>query len=565
MKVFAPALPPFRIVRKSLGASVGLALMAFAGSAAGQAPSYYDVQVLNNFGNGEYFGATPTNSNIWLLTNFQFDYKSGGNYTTGSSTSGSWNYVNLNDVQEGKLRVYTAGSNGTRMYAVLSPTAPPTTQLSPSNAIPYNYFEWSFASGTGNPGTLDLSWIDNWDFHTRMVVSATGTQTPAPTTVTYGSGSTSSTKATSDAIQSYANQSGGNFSWLNTYKQSLSLPGTTSTPTRWITKNSDPTVDASQIQSFTNAISRINSQSSNSTAWVSGTPATGPNWTTAGFRVGSLQPLNPPDGSTLPGNATATAWSAYVNFSSNNTMTLTDFTVYSAGPGGSGGSNVVAWNAGNATYSVTQAEGGLNAIWNSTNNSLSSPPAWVANLGGNAPNLWYAIYNAIATGVVFQSDFLNNTALPGSITGDGYVPYVAGQNTYNFEVLTKGAQVTGGLAGELSGSDLIALMQLESGNGTLVNPYFLELLQTAQQTPAYLFPSQDFWGYQSTGSNTEIGIQTGPLNGLPVFGQDATLTWYLGSGAAIPEPGTMALMGFAAGFFALLVCRRSRRATSGRT
>lgn len=565
MKVFAPALPPFRIVRKSLGASVGLALMAFAGSAAGQAPSYYDVQVLNNFGNGEYFGATPTNSNIWLLTNFQFDYKSGGNYTTGSASSGSWTSVNLNDITEGKLRVYTAGSTGTRMYAVLSPTAPPSAQLSPSNPIPYNYFEWSFASGTGNPGTLDLSWIDNWDFHTRMVVSATGTQSPAPTTVTYGSGSSYSTKATSDSIQTYANQSGGNYSWLNTYKQTLSYPGTTSTPTRWITKNSDPTVDASQIQSFTNAVSRINAQSSNSTAWVSGTPATGPNWTSAGFRVGSLQPLNPPDGSTLPGNATATSWSAYVNFSSNNTMTLTDFTVYSAGPGGSGGSYQVAWNAGNATYSVTQAEGGLNAIWNSTNNSLSSPPAWVANLGGNAPNLWYAIYNAIATGVVFQSDFLNNTALPGSITGDGYVPYVAGQNTYNFEVLTKGAQVTGGLAGELSGSDLIALMQLESGNGTLVNPYFLELLQTAQQTPAYLFPSQDFWGYQSTGSNTEIGIQTGPLNGLPVFGQDATLTWYLGSGAAIPEPGTMALMGFAAGFFALLVCRRSRRATSGRT
>jgi hypothetical protein len=237
-------------------------------------------------------------------------------------------------------------------------------------------------------------------------------------------------------------------------------------------------------------------------------------------------------------------------------MTLTDFTIY--GGTGTGAAYEVLWNAvtnaGGATYSISEADGMLNAIWVSSPNILSTTPTWVSNLGPDGPNLWYALYNGIASGVIMQDDFVNNTALPTSDPGwTGYVPWVAGQTAYNFEILTAGAAVAGGRNGFLDGSDLVALMQGQATAGTLVNPYFLELLASMQQTPAYLYPSQDFWQAQSIGSDTTIGMQTGPLNGADVFG-DAGFTWYLG-GAAIPEPSTVLLLGLG-GFAAVWGWRR---------
>jgi len=118
-----------RTARGLAGAVLGFLALSFASVAHGQTPpAYYDLQVLNNFAAGEYFGVTPQSSNIWLLTNFQFDYKSGGSYVTGSSSSGSWTPVQLSAITDGKIRIYTAGSSGSRMYAVLGPTAPPSQQ-----------------------------------------------------------------------------------------------------------------------------------------------------------------------------------------------------------------------------------------------------------------------------------------------------------------------------------------------------------------------------------------------------------------------------------------------------
>ena len=523
--------------------------------ASAQIQSFYELNVRNNFGAGEYYGATPTDADIWLLTNFQFDYKSGGSYVTGNGSAGTYAAVQLSAVEDGSIRLYPV-QNGTRMDAVLSQTQPTTGSL---DTAPNNYWEWSF-EGSGNPGTLDLSWIDSWDFLSRMQVNATGTTTPAPTTVTYGAGSTSSTQAIGDRMRAYASQP--DYAWLGTtgngFSRSLTYPNATN-PVRWVTKNSAApgSLDASQITSFTAGIDRIIAEAGTAPAWASGVPAIGPNWTTAGFRIASLQGVNPPDGSTP--SSTPQMWSAYVGFSkdlSNNvTMTLTDFTVY--GGTGSGAAYQQIWNAttdaAGATYSVTQGDGLLDAIWTSSPNPLTSTPAWVTNLGGNGPNLWYAIYNGIASGVVWQADFLNDTSLP---SWTGYVPWVAGQSQYNFEILTGGAAAQGGRVGNLSGTDVITLLTAQDLAGDLVNPYFLELLKASEQTPAYLYPSQDFWSSAAVGSDTFIGMQTGPLNGANVFGA-ATLTWDLGSGVAVPEP--VSLVAFALGGLAGGVVLRRRR------
>ncbi len=534
-------------------------LTAGAPSAWAQVQSYYDLTVRNNFGTGEYYGATPADADIWLLTNFKFDYKSGGNYVTGNASAGTYGAaVSLSQIQDGSVRLYPA-ENGTRMYAVLSPSGPPTTGSLAT--APNNYFEWSFDS-SGNPGTLDLSWIDSWDFATRMDVNAAGTTSPAPTSVTYGAGTNVSTQAIGDAMKAYATQP--SFAWLGTtgsgFSQAMTYPGATN-PVRWITKNSAApgTLDASQIASFTGALDRIITGPGSVPTWAAGTPATGPNWTTAGFRVASLQGVNPPNGSTP--SATPEMWSAYVDFSkdgSNNfTMTLTDFTIY--GGTGSGAAYQQIWNAttdaSGATYSVSQADGLLNALWTSSPNPLTTTPAWVTNLGGNGPNLWYALYNGIASGVIWQSDFVGDTSLP---SWPGYVPWVAGQSDYNFEILTGGAAAAGGRTGNLSGTDVVALMEARELAGDLVNPYFLELLKTTEQTPAYLFPSQDFWQSQAIGSDAFIGMQTGPLNGADVFGP-ATLTWDLGTGVAVPEPASLALFGLGVAAWTLAAARRGGR------
>lgn len=248
-------------------------------------------------------------------------------------------------------------------------------------------------------------------------------------------------------------------------------------------------------------------------------------------------------------------------------MNLTDFTVYgpTGGPGLSGGPQI--WNSGTqpngtpVTYSLTQAEGLLDALWTSSPGPLLNQPAWIGNLGSNGTNLWYALYNAVASGVLYQTDFVNNTALPLSITSNQYEPWTTGQLNYNMEILTEGAVVAGGRAGALNGTQVIALMEADKLAGNLVNPYFLELLKSQEQTPAYLYPSQDFFASQATGTDSFIGMQTGPLNGDTIFGA-ATLEWSLGSGVAVPEPSGVALLTVIGATASGMAWQRRRRKSS---
>lgn len=524
-----------------------IAAALFLASQASALVDYYELTILNNFGTGEYYGATPNDSDIWILSNFKFDYKSNDSFTTGNANAGTYGTaINLSAIQDGSVRLYSEDS-GSRMYAVLSQgaTAPDFASL---DTKPNNYFEWSFSGG--NPGTLDMSWIDSFDFLSKLHVDAKGLTTPAPTTVTYGAGSTAATKTLGDRLKSYVDRPSGNYSWLGTagYSDPITYTGATDA-VRWITNNSGTggPVNAANIGSFTVALDKAITTADSSPVWTSGSPADGPNWTDKGFRVAGLQGMEPPDGSSLGAGQDARMWSAYVSFTKDGagdyTITLTDFTIYGLdGPPPVNGQYVKLWNsvddAGGATYSATEADGVLDAVWTSSKNSFSSAPGWVNNIGANGDNFWYAVYNAIASGAIYDPTYVNDTALP---SWGGYVPYIDGQTFYNFEILTNGAAVTGGKDGFLNGTDLIVLMENEDVGGTLVNPYFLELLALMEQTPAYLFPSQDFWNSISLGIDEFIGIQPGPLNGDAVFG-DATFEWYLGSGVAIPEPGTTAAL-----------------------
>jgi hypothetical protein len=545
-----------------LFAIIAAAHLPFIG-AADAAPAYYEMTVHNNFGPGEYYGVTPQNSEIWLLTNFAFDYKNTSNsWVTGNAAAGTYaTSIRLSDISSdaGSIRLKPV-DGGSRMYAILGgATAPTQADIA---TRPNNYFEWSFPSG--NPGSIDLSWIDSWDFATRMDVTTTGSQFPGTAgQTTFGASSARSGQQISDAINSYV--SDPKYAWLaptTGFSETLTYAGTTSTPIRWITKTHDATVDASVITSFTNALTRVGAQAALPTtpAWVAGSPGDGPNWTTAGFRIASLQPLAPPDGSTLPVASTSSMWSAYVNFaesSGNFTMTLTDFTIWGTPTGSPSTPYEQLWNAvtdaGGAQYSIDQNSNSvLNAIWTSSANGITNQPTWFNNLGPNKDNLFYALFNGIVSGILFSDKFVDGDTLP---TWTGYVPWTAGQDHYNFEILTHGAQISGGLAGQYTGNDLVNIMELDFTNGFLVSPYFLELLKSMQQTSAYLHPSQDFWGYTSVGSNTNIGIQPTPLNGDAVFG-DATLNWYLGTNV-IPEPGMATpLLFLGAAFFAWRMRRR---------
>lgn len=549
------------MLRRLVGALL-VAPVLFVSSNLLAVEDYYELTIYNNFGAGEFYGATPQSSDIWILTNFKYDYKSGDTYITGNESAGSFGTaIRLSDIQDGSIRLYSQDS-GTRMYAVLNTGDTPPTYENVASS-PNSYWEWSFASQ--NPGTLDLSWIDSFDFLSKLVVTANGSSAPAPTTITYGAGSTTSTGALGNKLQQYVDRPGGNYSWLGTdgFSSTLTYEGATNA-VRWVTNNSGTggPVNASNIGSFTHALDKAISTASTKPDWEAGEPATGPNWTKAGFRVSGVQGLEPPDGSSLGDGQVARMWSAYVSFvkdeSDNYTMVLTDFTIYGMdGEPSSTSQFVKLWNAvddaGGATYSVTEAQGMLDAIWLSSHNGLTSAPEWTSNIGANANNLWYAVYNAIASGAIYDSRFLNDTSLP---EWGGYVPYVEGQDIYNFEILTNGAAVTGGKAGFLNGNDLITLMLAEDAAGALVNPYFLELLTLMEQTPAYLFPSQDFWTSMAYGDDDFIGIQPGPLNGDAVFG-DATFVWYLGSGVAIPEPHSVAAL-FGAACLLITFCIRRR-------
>ena len=85
--------------------------------------TFYELTVHNNFGPDEFYNATPTDAQIWLLSNFKFDYMSSGNWTVGNATAGSYASVRLSDISQGKIRIYRT-NGGTRMYAILSDAQP---------------------------------------------------------------------------------------------------------------------------------------------------------------------------------------------------------------------------------------------------------------------------------------------------------------------------------------------------------------------------------------------------------------------------------------------------------
>ena len=494
------------------------------------ATDYYEMTVHNNFGPGEFYGATPTDEQIWLLTDFELQYKESGVWKTLNPTSvqGTYDVVQFSKIDQGKVRIMRP-NNGQRCYAILSETMPPTTvPVNTTTTMPYNYFEWVFFGS--EPQTFDFSWIDRWDFLTRMVFSNLPTEW-APYGV-FGAKQGQSTSAASAAIGAYSIQA--QYAWLSTqgggFSINLSFPGATS-PIGWITGNQfTGTGLAKNIGSFASALDKIiaTTTATDTPQWTAGYEGTGPNWTTAGFRVGYTEPLSDPAAGTVND---ATAWTAYVSFTKDGsgvyTMHVKDFTLYKFNAEGQGAQ---IWNGG-AVYEATEAQGVLDCIWISSWNNLVTPwPAWVTNLGGNSANMMYAIYNAIFSGILYKDEFVNNTPLPTTGVWTGYVPRIVGVDTYNFETLVQGAPVTGGLGGLLNGQDMITLQDDRQKAGDLVNPYYLELMRTQEVAPAYLYPSTDMWAFKgTTGDPPQLGIQSGAL-GPGDFGDNATLDWYIGGG-----------------------------------
>ncbi|MGB5686115.1 MAG: hypothetical protein WBM35_09895 [Candidatus Electrothrix sp.] len=516
----------------TIGAVCLTAMLTLApmGCAFGQ--TFYNMTVHNNFGTREFYNATPTDAQIWLLTNFKFSYLSSGDWIDGNATAGSYASVRLSDIDQGKIRLYRT-NGGTRIYAVLGDTQPPAAQLNPSTPQPYSYFEWSF-DGNGGPGTLDLSWIDRWDFLTRLEVSNLPSSAP---TMVYGAKQGQSTSAVGAAMARYASQS--QYAWLGSgaggFSKELSFPGA-SNPIGWVTRNqSSGSGFAAGIGSFTHALDQIISTAAASPTWPGLTSGVGLNWTTAGFRIGLPQTMKDP----ATGTVTGKAWTAYVGFTKDEnglyTMQLTDFTLYDDVANAD-----VAWsavnNASGTVYEVTQTDGVLDCIWTSSWNNLVNEPSWVTNLGSNGPNVLYALYNALASGVIYKDTFFNTAELPTTGVWKGYVPRITGVHAYNFEIFSAGAMVINdgtnqGLGGLLTGQDMIDLLDNRLQDNALMNPYMLELLRTQEVTPAYLYPSQDVWAFNGVASAPPVlGLQTGPLNGQTAFGDAATFDWYLGGG-----------------------------------
>jgi len=514
--------------------------------AFGQTFPPYVVTVHNNFGPREFYNATPKSSQIWLYTNFQCDILTTNGWQSWNPVAGTYSTpIQLSTISQGKIRIYR-NTAGTRLYAILSDTQPSTLPPGTAGATPYTYIEWSFGDTPTDPayphdpGTLDLSWIDRWDFLSRLVVSNLPS---SPSTMVYGSKKRQSTAAVGAAMAGYSD-SQPQYAWLKNSKVPLSFPGAANA-FGWVTGNSTLTTGASQIGSLTQALDQVIAMAANSgVTWTTDTPtATGKNWTTAGFRVGTPEVMGNPAGDST--NA-QNGWAAYCNFTKVDgqyTMTLSGFTLYTTPPLTPSAQKV--WsahdNAADAVYTLTQAQGLLDCIWISSFNNVSgTPPQWITNINnsavGNSANIMYAIYNALASGVIYQDSFVSNTLLP---PWPGYEARIEGVNTYDFEILTAGAPVTGGLAGYLNGQDLINL--LNSQGNQMVNPYFLVLLSTQEVTPAYLYPSQDTWqSIGVVGPPPVLGLQNGPLNGSTAFGDNATLDWYIGG---FGKPGiTGALM-----------------------
>jgi hypothetical protein len=544
--VSTPLARPSTVRRLASSLTAVLSMALVVDSAAAQ--SWYALTVHNNFGQGEFYGATPQDSDIWLVTNMAYDYVPSGSsvFVTGNASAGTWTTISLATIDSGSMRLQRS-SGGTRMYAVLSSSQPAAAQPDPNTPSPNNYFEWSF-DGAGNPGVLDFSWIDRYDFPTRMVASGLPNNVNTGVsdgTQTFGAKPNEGTTQIGQRLALYASQP--QYAWLGTGTGGFSQPisyasttgGTSQGAVGWVTRNqSTQTGYASDITSFTLALDRVIATASGTTAWNNlATSGTGPNWLTSGFRVGYPSQMNDPQSGTASGGA----WTAYANFEKTGdqyTLKLSDFTLYTNG--------TASWSAvtdaAGAVYEVAQAGGMLEAIWTSSWNILSPTPAWVANLGPNGPNVPYELYNAIASGVIYRSEFVNDTPLPN---WTGYAPRIVGVDSYNYEIFTAGAPVDGavypaGLQGYLSGADMVTMLAEWDVDGTLVNPYFLELVRIQQQTPAYLYPSQDSW--LSVGTTSTLGMQPQPLNGQAAWGDLATLDWYLGNAVAIPEPSVLALL-----------------------
>ncbi len=492
------------------------------------ATTYYEMTVHNNFGPGEFYGATPTDDQIWLLTDYELKYQESGVWKTLNQVSvpGAYAVVQFSKIDQGKVRIMRP-NNGTRFYAILSDTEPPATQPSDeTTTMPYNYFEWAFFGTAGQ--TFDMSWIDRVDFLTRMEFSNLPEKSAKGV---FGAAQGKSTAALSAVIAAYCSQP--QFAWLSTgeggVSKKLTFPGATD-PIGWRTLHqASGNGWAKGIGSFTRALDKIiaTTKACNH-IWQPGSPGTGPNWTTAGFRVGRNTPQNDPETGT---NHDSNHWTTYVTFekdpvSGKYTMKLTDFTLYKNNASGQGEQiwNAVT-NASGKGYEMTEDQGLLECIWTSSVNNVVTAPTWLTNVMGT--NLFYAIGNAVITGVIYKDEYVNDKQLPA---WSGYVPYIVGEDTYDFYILVKGGQVTGGLTGALKGQDMINLQDDRRTADDLVDPYYLELMRMMEVAPAYLYPSTDLWGFYGTkGDPPILGVNPAPL-GPNDFGDNATLDWYLGGG-----------------------------------
>ncbi len=617
---------------------------------------FYRMTVHNNFGKTEFYGVQPTNDQIYLATDWECDYltlnKDGSQTWTIAPNSGNITVFPLppepSDPADGNVRIYYGTGYGQRMCAFLwdktAQTREPgpgdiNTSVNPLNtAVPFNYMEWDLAGS--KPGALDLTWIDRWDFLTRMEVSnlAKGEN------MVYGARLGTSTEVVGKALSKWASQTQYN-KWLNGKPLSFPIPQKSppskNQPKYWSggfssTQAFHNTKDALVIPSLTHAIDRVIDEMANSK--VPGTSSTkkptngqGPNWTKDGFRIAypfsgiydpagnypnkiplypktphpqPVVPCSPPPQWNRPAAYTVTppyytdthdvgAFSCYVGFSrdlsGNYTMTLSDFTLYNpwSAPQSCSplfdGSFGVCWTQTvddpKGNYQLTQAQGLFPCIWANkfdtslVNNQRYSPlPLWVNNLqnggsnlqtgGANANEIIVSVFNALSSGVIFDNLFNTGQLFTNATdaNGHGFVPMIPNDKTfnYNFETFTDGASVSNGKLGNLTGQQMISLLQgqgitqssfpptslsaayswLKSLPGPVVplqpfNPYALELLKVQEQTPAYFTPGQDEW--KSFGTLTTLGLQPTPLS-ADDFGPNAKFNWYLG-GQGKGNPG----------------------------
>ncbi|MCX7394101.1 MAG: hypothetical protein NTW75_08225 [Planctomycetales bacterium] len=402
---------------------------------------FYLMTVHNNFGKTEFYGVQPTNDQIYLATDWECDYltlnKDGSQNWTPATYSNNITVFPLppepSPSAGGNVKIYYGTGQSQRMCAFLwDKTArtgePSTSDISTSvnpidPTVPFNYMEWDLAKSM--PGALDLTWIDRWDFLTRMEVSklANGGN------MVYGARLGTSTEVVGKALSKWASQT--QYNWLKGSDLSFPIPPKSppskNPPQYWSggfssTQAFNKTKDALVIPSLTQAMDRVIAEMANSK--VPGTSSTkkptngqGPNWTKDGFRIAypysaiydpagnyktniplypkssHPQPVVPcptneptwnspaPYTVTPPDYAKLTdvrAFSCYVGFSRdlslNYTMTLSDFTLYnpwSAPMGGCSplfdGSFGVCWTQTvddpKGNYKLTQAQGLFPCIW----------------------------------------------------------------------------------------------------------------------------------------------------------------------------------------------------------